>query len=139
MMDQTADSLSNVDVRVSRTKRIIFAAVIAVVVVAGGIVAFKLITNKPGAKACEHLAEMRKTDPLADKVIEKLVRHVQTSVVKHNLVQGVERVQVSGDTLDDRCENAIDKLDQVMGHGPFMRMVDCIATAKTARSAALCF
>lgn len=90
-------------------------------------------------RATEHLAELRKTDTRADQVIDRLERYVETHVVEQKLVDGYKRVEVHGATPDERCASAIEKLDQAMGHGPFTRLVDCIATAKTARSAALCF
>jgi hypothetical protein len=131
-------SLSSVDVGASRTKKIIFGAVLVVVLGALGVVAVKLITDEPGAKACEHLAELRETDPLADQVIDRLVHYVESRVVQVRVVRGTEHVAVGGSTPDERCHAAIGKLDKAMGHGPFTRLVDCIAGAKTARSAAMC-
>lgn len=136
---QDLASVSNVDVRGSRVKGVVLAIVVLALLGGGGYVVFKLATAKPGAKACEHIAELRKTDPLADQVIDKLVRHVETYVVRDNLVKGQTAVEVSGSTPDERCASAIDYLDKTMGHGPFTRMVDCIATARSARSAAICF
>ncbi|HEY5928322.1 MAG TPA: hypothetical protein VIV11_41825 [Kofleriaceae bacterium] len=132
-------SVSNVDLRASRTKRFIFAGVLVALFAVGGIVVFKLATAEPGAEACEHLAELAKTDPLADQVVDKLERFVESSVATKNIVKGQTPVEVSGTTPDDRCRSAIDYLDKAMGHGPFTRMVDCIASAKTARAAAQCF
>ena len=132
-------SVSNVDLRVSRTKRYIFAGVLVAALGVGGFVIFKLATAEPGASACDHLAELAKRDPLADKVIDKLERYVESNVARGNLVKGQTAVEVSGTTPDERCRSAIDYLDKTMGHGPFTRMVDCIATARTARAAAQCF
>ena len=136
---QDLASVSTVDVRGSRVKRVVFAVVLAAVVAAAGVIAYTLLTAEPGAKACDHLAELRETDPRADQVIDRLERYVETHVVEQKLVDGQRRVEVSGSTPDERCRSAIDKLDQAMGHGPFTRLVECIASAKTARSAAMCF
>jgi hypothetical protein len=139
MSEPASPSLSNLDVSSSRVKGIIFGVILLAVLGVGGYVVFKLATAEPGAKACEHLAELRKTDPLADQVIDKLQHHVEAYVVRDNLVKGATAVKVEGSTPDERCHSAIDYLDKTMGHGPFTRMVDCIASAKSARGAASCF
>lgn len=49
-----------------------------------------------------------------------------------------ERARVMGDSAKERCESALDMLDDTLPHGQFMRLIECIAEAKTARSAARC-
>ena len=120
-------SSSAVDLGPSRAKKIIVigGGVALVGVVAA--IALKLIFTQPGAAACDNLEQL----PDGDQVVRKLENYVASHVVEQRLV-GTERHEVSG------CRAAIHALDQTMGHGPFTRMTDCIAKAKTAAAASRC-
>ena len=132
-------SVSNVDLRASRARRYIFAGVLVAALGIGGFIIFTLATAELGVGACRHLVELAKTEPLHDTVIDNLQRYVESNVVGDNLVDGHSSVHVSGTTPDERCRSAIDYLDRTMGHGPFTRMLDCMAAAQTGRAATQCF
>jgi hypothetical protein len=113
--------------------KVVVGLVLLALVGGAGVIVFKLVTDKPGAAACDNLAKL----PDGDQAIAKLERYVESRVVEMRLTK-TERAQVSGSSPAERCESAIETLDKAMTHGQFMRLVDCIAEAKTARSAARC-
>ena len=124
----------------SPTRRIVIA-VIALVAAStlafGAYVIYMLATAEPGAAACERLDQLAQTDPAANRVVDQLVALVEHRVVRLGVV-GQHPIEITGTTPDDRCHSAIDTLDHVMGHTPFMELVKCIATAPSAKVAMRC-
>lgn len=122
-----AAASSAVDLGPSRAKKIIFIGGGVALVGVVAVIALKLIFTQPGAAACDNLEQL----PDGDRVVRQLENYVASHVVEEHLV-GTERHEVSG------CRAAIQALDATMGHGPFTRMTDCLAKAKTADAASRC-
>jgi hypothetical protein len=111
----------------SRFTTVIFSIGIAAVVGITAFIVIGLATAQPGAKACDRLDELQ-----AERAVDRLESFVQSRVVRMNIVDGTERVEVSG------CRAAMSELSSAMSHKQFTKLVDCIANAKTANGAARC-
>ena len=118
---------SAVDLGPSRAKKFVFIGLGLALVGVVAFIALKLVFTVPGSAACDRLEEL----PDGDRVVRRLENYVESNVVEQNLV-GAERHKVSG------CPAALRALNQVMTHGQFTRMTDCIAKAKTANDASRC-
>ncbi len=106
-----------------------------VVALGGGYVAYKYITTEVGGAACDRLDELAKTDPLgADAVAEGLVDYVETRIT--NLDH--DRITIKSDGMHDRCAESLEKIDKVLTHGMFTRIVECIVKAENAHAASRC-
>lgn len=112
-------------------RRRLFGIVAAILgfgaLVALGTVVFFLIAKSPGAAACDRLDELD-----AQRTVKKLERFVTSRVVTYKLVDGTERVEVSG------CPAAMSTLSSAMSHKQFTQLTECIANAKTESAASRC-
>lgn len=103
--------------------------------IGGGFVAYKYLTHEVGGEACARLDEIAKTDPEgASDAVEDLVRFVETRVT--NLDR--DRITILAVEMHDRCVASLEKIDKVLTHGRFARVVECIATAPDAGAAREC-
>ncbi len=115
---------------VSRPRRMfgILAAVVGVAALATiAAVVFFLITKSPGAAACDRLDELG-----AQRTVSRLERYVSSRVVSLKLVEGTERVEVSG------CPAAMSTLSSAMSHKQFTKLTECIANATSESAASRC-
>ncbi|MFN0248349.1 MAG: hypothetical protein ACKV2T_15770 [Kofleriaceae bacterium] len=103
--------------------------------IGGGYVAYKYLTHEVGGRACARLDELANSDPDgARAAVENLVRYVETRIT--NLDH--DRITIDAEGNHDRCVASLEKIEKVLMHGQFTRVVDCIATARDARAARLC-
>jgi hypothetical protein len=110
-----------------RLTGILFGLAIVGVLGVAGYIVFGLVTEQPGAAACDRLDELG-----AERVVQRLERRVSSSVVRMKTIDGTERVEVSG------CRQAMSTLSQVTSHKQFSKLVDCIANASNEATAARC-
>ena len=88
---------------------------------------FSLVTTSPGGAACDHLEDIS-----AERTIKKLERYVSSRVARVKLVDGYERVEVTG------CSQAMSALSDAMSHKQLTKLTGCLEAATTDAQAARC-
>ncbi len=103
--------------------------------IGGGFVAYKYLTHEAGGKACAQIDEIAKTDPDgARAAVEYLVNYVETRIT--NLDR--DKITINAEGNHDRCVASLEKIEKVLMHGQFTRVVECIARAESAHGVSLC-
>jgi hypothetical protein len=137
-MTDIAASLTDVRVR-RRWPMVVLGIVLAAIVGVAGVIVFRLVTEKPGEKACARIAELTKQDPRARELYDNAVNFTQNTVLEMQAVRGTRHVKIESQRDEDRCYEAFDKLESAMRHKRFTALVDCVANAKTHNTAYHCF
>jgi hypothetical protein len=130
------------DVRPSRAKRLIVGTSVLIVALAAIGVTAMLLISKPPSPVCDHVAKLAKADPRdADNFVDAIVNYAGTHLVKQHLNGKTETMSnIEGDTANDRCRNAMSKLEEGMGESDFAGLFDCLVhVSTTAEARAKCF
>lgn len=131
------------DVRPSRAKRMIVGTSVLVVALAAIGFTIMLLVSRTPSPVCDHVAQLAKTNPRdADNFVDAIVNYTGTHLQKVNLVNGKSQTMsnIEGDTANDRCRNAMSKLEEGLDDSEFARLFDCLVHVTTAADArAKCF